>query len=122
MRKTLAILALVAATPLIGQGMQLPGQKDAARVTAGTYNPLARPLFIYVSAKAVEKPEVKEYVEFIMTKGAPLVAEVKYLPLPAPAYATALKHFKDGRKGTVFGGVPEVGVSVEDLMKRDAKN
>jgi len=37
MRKTLAILALVAATPLIGQGMQLPGQKDAGRVTAGTY-------------------------------------------------------------------------------------
>lgn len=37
MRKTLAILALVAATPLIGQGMQLPGQKDASRVTAGTY-------------------------------------------------------------------------------------
>ncbi|ASR51612.1 MAG: polyisoprenoid-binding protein [Blastomonas sp.] len=37
MRKTLAILALVAATPLIGQGMQLPGQKDATRVTAGTY-------------------------------------------------------------------------------------
>lgn len=37
MRKTLAILALVAATPLIGQGMQVPGQKDASRVTAGTY-------------------------------------------------------------------------------------
>lgn len=37
MRKTLAILALVAATPLIGQGMQLPGQKDVSRVTAGTY-------------------------------------------------------------------------------------
>lgn len=37
MRKTLAILALVAATPLIGQGMQLPGQQDASRVTAGTY-------------------------------------------------------------------------------------
>jgi polyisoprenoid-binding protein YceI len=40
MRKTLAILALAAAvatTPLIGQGMQLPGQKDVSRVTAGTY-------------------------------------------------------------------------------------
>ncbi|ESZ86569.1 MAG: hypothetical protein Q27BB25_13470 [Blastomonas sp. CACIA14H2] len=40
MRKTLVILALAAAvatTPLIGQGMQLPGQKDASRVTAGTY-------------------------------------------------------------------------------------
>ena len=40
MRKTLAIIAFAAAaaaTPLIGQGMQLPGQKDASRVTAGTY-------------------------------------------------------------------------------------
>lgn len=91
-------------------------------VTAGTYNPLARPLFIYVSTKAAEKPEIKEYIEYIMTKGAPLVKEVKYLPLPDSAYATAYKHFKDGRKGTVFGGVPEVGVSVEDLMKRDAKS
>lgn len=91
-------------------------------VTAGTYNPLARPLFIYVSAKSASKPEIKEYIDFLMTKGAPLVQEVKYLPLPAAAYQTALKHFKDGRVGSVFGGVPEVGVSIEDLMKRDAKN
>ncbi|MBI5264487.1 MAG: PstS family phosphate ABC transporter substrate-binding protein [Bradyrhizobium sp.] len=90
-------------------------------VTAGTYNPLARPLFLYVSTKAAEKPEVKDYVEFLMTKGPALVKEVKYLPLPPAAYATSYKHFKDGRLGTVFGGVPEVGVSVEDLMKRDAK-
>jgi len=90
-------------------------------VTAGTYNPLARPLFIYVSTKAAEKLEVKEYVDFLMTKGPALIMEVKYLPLPPAAYATAHKHFQDGRLGTVFGGVPEVGVSVEDLMKRDAK-
>ncbi len=91
-------------------------------VTAGSHNPLARPLFIYVSAKSADKPEVKDYVDFIMTKGAPLVAEVKYLPLPAAAYATALGHFKSKRLGTVFGGVPEVGVSVDELMKRDAKH
>jgi phosphate transport system substrate-binding protein len=91
-------------------------------VTAGTYNPLARPLFIYVSTKAAEKPEVKEYIEFIMTKGAPLVKEVKYLPIPDTAYATALKHFRDGRKGSVFGGVPEIGISIDALMKRDAKD
>jgi phosphate transport system substrate-binding protein len=90
-------------------------------VTAGTYNPLARPLFIYVSKKSAAKPEVRQYVEFAMTKGAPLIAEVKYLPLPQKAYDAALKHFKDGRVGSVFGGVPEVGVSIEELMKRDAK-
>lgn len=91
-------------------------------VTAGTYNPLARPLFIYISTKAAEKQEVKDYIDFVVSKGPALIKEVKYLPLPAAAYATAHKHFKDGRLGTVFGGVPEVGVSVEDLMKRDAKN
>jgi phosphate transport system substrate-binding protein len=91
-------------------------------VKAGQYSPLARPLFIYVSKKAAELPEIKEYIEFTMTKGAPLVAEVKYLPLPDSAYALALKHFKDGRMGSVFGGVPEVGVSVEELMRRDTKS
>ena len=91
-------------------------------VTAGTYKPLGRPLFVYVSRKSADKPEVQQYVEFAMTKGGPLVAEVKYLPLPQAAYDGALKHFKDRRVGSVFGGVPEVGVSLEDLMKRDAKN
>ena len=91
-------------------------------VTAGAYNPLGRPLFIYVSKKAAEKPEVKQYVEFAMTKGTPLISEVKYLPLPQKAYDAALKHFKDGRVGSVFGGVPEIGVSIDELMKRDAKS
>jgi phosphate transport system substrate-binding protein len=50
------------------------------------------------------------------------VREVKYLPIPDSAYATALKHFKDGRKGSVFGGVPEIGISIDELMKRDAKD
>lgn len=91
-------------------------------VQKGTYNPLGRPLFIYVSKKSADKPEVKQYIEFAMTKGAPLVAEVKYLPLPQAAYDTALKHFKEGRVGSVFGGVPEVGLSIEELMKREAKS
>lgn len=91
-------------------------------VTAGTYNPLGRPLFIYVSRKSAEKPEVQQYIDFAFTKGAPLVAEVKYLPLPQQAYDIALKHFKDRRVGSVFGGVPEIGVSIEELMKRDAKS
>jgi phosphate transport system substrate-binding protein len=102
-----------------GKGCMKPSLEA---VTAGSYNPFARPLFIYVSTKSAQKPEVKDYIEFIMTKGSPLVKEVKYLPLPDVAYAAALKHFKDGRTGSVFGGVPEVGVSVEDLMKRDAKS
>jgi phosphate transport system substrate-binding protein len=102
-----------------GKGCVFPSTEA---VQKGTYNPLGRPLFIYVSKKSADKPEVRQYVEFAMTKGAPLIEEVKYLPLPKSAYDTALKHFKEGRVGSVFGGVPEVGLSIEELMKRDAKS
>jgi len=92
-------------------------------VVAGTYNPLSRPLFIYVSKKAAdEKPEVKEFINFYLTKGAPLVEEVKYLPLQDSVYQQALERFESGKTGTAFGGVPEVGLPVEELMQRELKS
>jgi len=90
-------------------------------VIAGTYTPLARPIFIYVNAKSLAKPEVKEFVQYYMTHGAKLAKEVKYVPLPDHAYKTAWEHVTAGKKGTVFGGVAEVGVTIEELLKREAK-
>jgi phosphate transport system substrate-binding protein len=43
------------------------------------------------------------------------------VPLPDPAYATALQHVQKGRKGTVFGGVAEAGVTIDELLRRAAK-
>ena len=90
-------------------------------VEKGTYTPLARPIFIYVSAKSLAKPEVKEFVEYYLANGAKLAKEVKYVPLPASAYRTALQHVQKGKKGTVFGGVAEVGVTIDELLKREAR-
>jgi len=90
-------------------------------VIKGTYQPLARPIFIYVSAKALSKPEVREFVQFYMTNGAKLAKEVKYVPLPDSAYNTAWEHVLKMKKGTVFGGVAEVGITIEELLKREAK-
>jgi phosphate transport system substrate-binding protein len=87
-------------------------------VVAGKYNPLARPLFFYVSKKSAEKPEVKSFVEFALTQGPALVKEVKYLPLPDAAYKMGMERFKTGKLGTGFGGVPEVGLHVEEIMKK----
>ncbi|WP_230089604.1 type 2 periplasmic-binding domain-containing protein [Herminiimonas contaminans] len=50
-------------------------------VLNASYKPLSRPLFIYVSAKAVVKPEVKEFVEFYLKNGEKMVKEAKYIPL-----------------------------------------
>jgi phosphate transport system substrate-binding protein len=90
-------------------------------VLKGTYQPLARPIFIYVNAKSFGKPEVKEFVQFYMTHGSKLAREVKYVPLPDQAYKLAWDHVTKGKKGTVFGGIAEVGVTIEELLKREAK-
>jgi phosphate transport system substrate-binding protein len=91
-------------------------------VLKGTYNPLSRPLFIYVSLKSADKPEVKEFVEFYLKNAPALVAEVKYLPLPASAYQMALDRFTTRRTGSGFGGAPEVGLHVEEILKREPKS
>jgi len=101
-----------------GKGPVPPGPRT---VEDGTYQPLSRPIFIYVSAKSIAKPEVREFVEFYLKNAPKLVKEVKYVPLPAHAYTLALEHFNKKKLGTVFGGEAEVGLNIEDLLKREAK-
>ncbi len=90
-------------------------------VIAGEYQPLSRPIFIYVNAAEANRPEVKEFVEFYLKNSAPLVKEVKYVPLTDADYRHALENFAKKRTGTAFGGHAEVGVTVSELLKRDPK-
>ncbi|MBL8827852.1 MAG: PstS family phosphate ABC transporter substrate-binding protein [Planctomycetaceae bacterium] len=90
-------------------------------VLNGSYTPLSRPLFIYVNKKSADKPEVKQCVEFLLKNVADLATEVKYLPLPAQAYQMATERFAKRETGSVFGGVPEVGLTVEEILKRELK-
>ena len=91
-------------------------------VKDGTYQPLSRPVFIYVNVKSVEKPEVKEFVEYYLANAAKLAKEVKMVGLPDKAYKLAATNFKAKKTGTGFGGVAEVGVSVEELLQREGKH
>jgi phosphate transport system substrate-binding protein len=100
------------------QGPTLPSMDT---VMKGTYNPLSRPLFIYVSAKSAERPEVQKFVEFYLENVPQLASEVKYVPLPEQAYAAAKERFEKRQTGTAFGGVPEVGLPVEEILKREPK-
>jgi len=95
---------------------------SAKSVEDGSYQPLARPIFIYVKAASMAKPEVKKFVEFYMSNGAKMANEVKYVGLPAAVYQANLKHLAVGKKGTVFGGKNEVGASITELVAREAKN
>jgi len=102
-----------------GKGKMVAPSLEA--VIDGSYQPLSRPLFIYVRDTAAQRPEVKDFINFYLTDGAALAKEVGYVPLPAQAYQTALQHFKQSKLGTVFGGVPEVGVTIENLLAREGK-
>lgn len=92
-----------------------------ASVIDGSYNPLSRPIFIYVSDSAYKRPEVKEFVEYYLKEGATFAKEVKYVPLPAKAYQMSGEHLKKGKLGTAFGGKNEIGIKIEDLLAREAK-
>jgi len=98
-----------------------PVSPSAKTVEDGTYQPLSRPIFIYVARKSMDKPEVKEFVEFYLKNAPKLVKDVKYVARPPSAYTMGLDHLKKGKVGTVFGGEAEVGVKIEDLLKREAK-
>jgi len=108
------------AVPIVNpKGKAVTPSIDA--VMAGEYEPLARPIFIYVSAKSMDKPEVKDFVEFYLKEGGKLAKEVKYVPLGAADYKHALENFQKKKTGTAFGGHAEVGVKVSDLLKRNPK-
>lgn len=101
-----------------GKGPVSPSPKS---VEDGSYQPLSRPIFIYVSKKSLDsKPEVKEFVDFYLKNAAKLVKDVKYVALPAKAYSIGAEHVAKGKIGTVFGGTAEVGVKIEELLKREA--
>ena len=95
-------------------------EPSGANVENGSYVPLSRPIFVYVKARSLQKPEVRAFLEYYMNNADKLVREVKYVPLPKAAYEGNLKHVKDNRIGTVFGGRNEVGITIEELMKREA--
>jgi phosphate transport system substrate-binding protein len=101
-----------------GAGGVLP---SAETIEDGTYQPLSRPIFIYVNIKAAEKPEVREFVTYYMKNASVLVKSVQYFPLPPRAYAANMEFLKTKRVGTVFDGFLPIGVTIDDLLKREAR-
>ncbi|MCW5622010.1 MAG: PstS family phosphate ABC transporter substrate-binding protein [Burkholderiales bacterium] len=90
-------------------------------VENGSYQPLSRPIFIYISAKSLQRPEVKQFLDFYMKNADALVREVKYVPLPQRVYQYNLEHIAKQQLGTRFGGENKVGLTIDDLVKLEAK-
>lgn len=98
-----------------------PVRPSVSTVADGTYQPLSRPVFIYVNTKALDRPEVAAFVKFYLAHGPELVEEVGYIPLPERAYGLAQKRADDRVTGSLFAGKgSQVGVKIEDLLAQEA--
>ena len=73
-----------------GSGCVLPSE---ATVNDGTYAPLSRPLYFYVSKRAAERPEVEAFIHFYLENAKNVAADVGYVALPDSMYAEQLEIF-----------------------------
>jgi phosphate transport system substrate-binding protein len=97
-----------------GTGPVLPSEQS---VNDGSYAPLSRPIFIYVTQTAAERPEVDAFVDFYLENAPSLVGEVGYVPLPAEAYAAIQARFDQRVTGTVYAGDgPPAGASIAEIF------
>jgi phosphate transport system substrate-binding protein len=89
-------------------------------VKNGTYQPLSRPIFIYVKKSVADRPEVKEFVNFYLSKAfTPLIPtpEVGYVPFEDNVYQAVQKRFGAGTVGTLFPNGAEVGATVDRYLQ-----
>ncbi len=99
-----------------GKGPVAPSEES---VTNGTYTPLSRPLFIYVSKKAMDRPEVKAFVDFALGEsGMAAVKESNMVQLPKEALDAVKKHVSEGKLGSAFMGVAP-GMTIQQVLAKE---
>ncbi len=85
-----------------GDGKPVAPSPDTVR--SGAYHPLSRPLFIYVNAESAKRPEVRSFVDFLLTNPKKIVEhpKVSYVGLSDALYEAARGRINSGKTGTAF--------------------
>lgn len=97
-----------------GNGCIAPTEEHIAD---GSYQPLSRPLFIYVRADALEQPAVQAFVEFYVANARQFVTRARYVPLTRRLYGLVAQRTAARTVGTVFDSGMQVGLSLQDLLE-----
>ncbi len=102
-----------------GKGAVLP---DRETVEQEQYQPLSRPLFIYVNAASAQKNQaLRQFIDFYLAQAPELVSEVGYVPLPEEAYNMDKVTFHKGEVGTVFEGQSQFNLTIPELLRKQAR-
>ena len=102
-----------------GKGAVLPSVET---VEQGQYQPLSRPLFIYVNAASAQKnQDLRQLIDYYLAQAPELVTEVGYVPLPEEAYLMNKVAFHKGEVGTVFEGKSQFNLTIPELLRKQAR-
>lgn len=102
-----------------GNGAVLPARET---VEQAQYQPLSRPLFIYVNAASAQKKQaLRQFIDFYLKEAPELVSEVGYVPLPEEAYHIDKVTFNQGEVGTVFEGQSKFNLTIPELLRKQAR-
>jgi len=93
-------------------------QPNLETVAGATYQPLSRPIFIYVNrARIDEKDEISTFVAFYLANAKVLSEQVGYVPLTDEIYSLAQARYDERKTGSIFEGLGStVGVKLDDLL------
>jgi phosphate transport system substrate-binding protein len=79
-----------------------PTAPSLETVRGGTYQPLSRPIFIYVNRQALARPDLQRFADFYLTSVPALAAEVGYVPLADPEQRLVEERLAARTPGTLF--------------------
>ncbi|MBC7451205.1 MAG: PstS family phosphate ABC transporter substrate-binding protein [Cytophagales bacterium] len=98
-----------------GKGAVTPDEKT---IVDGSYQPLSRPLLIYVNKASAARPEVASFVHYYIDNATTLVPETGYVPLSPEAYKLVKARFDAGTSGSLFLTLKTtVGVKLEEVLQ-----
>ena len=97
-----------------GNGCVFPTDET---INDGTYSPLSRPLFIYVSKEAWAQQNVKDFISYYVSyERASLLKELGFVPFPEQVHGLVLDRFQRGLTGTIFGGESPQSGTVQEIL------
>ncbi len=101
-----------------GKGAILPSLES---VIKNQYQPLSRPLFIYVNLRSSSNRQLLgKFVKQYINSASKVASKVGYIPLPDRVRELTLIQFNRGKTGTVFGGKARLNFKISDLLQNKA--
>lgn len=116
------------AVPIVNPTDNKAYEATDENVVGGTYVPFSRPLFIYVNAKSLSRPEMKAFVDFYLQQAPEMAKRVDYTPLSEEIYERARMFHKQRMTGSTYvtadgkkrdGRLPEI--YKEENLPKSAK-